>query len=87
MMTLTIPNIDRDLEMALMQRSISLGVSQEEAAEIVLRDSLLEKEPYTKKQKLADLDRIFDRKWTKEENKEFEKATADFERIDPEDWK
>ncbi|MEK7119607.1 MAG: hypothetical protein AAB457_03615 [Patescibacteria group bacterium] len=81
MKSLTLHNIDDVLYQRLVEIAADQNLSLNTTAKSVLGDSL----GLTKKKR--DLSWLFSKKWTAKETTAFDKAIADTEKIDAEDWK
>ncbi|MBN1410919.1 MAG: hypothetical protein JW969_08740 [Spirochaetales bacterium] len=84
MSSITIHNLDGDLEMSLRRKAQENHESLNKTIQKLLRQSLgLSKKSDDCKDDFRDL---FG-KWSKKDLQDFEKAVKDFEQIDEQDWK
>ena len=83
MSTMTLRGCDEELTRALNEASARKGVSVNRFVLDTLRDCLLGRDK--KKRRYDDLDHLAGT-WSVAEADAFDKATEDFEKIDPEDW-
>lgn len=84
MSSITIHNIDNDLDISIRKKAIEDNESLNKTIQKLLRKSLgLINKPNDHKSDFMDL---FG-KWSKEDLEQFEKAVSEFETIDEEDWK
>jgi plasmid stability protein len=83
--TISIHGLDKDTERKLRAESKRTGLSLNRTAKKLLAQALA-KPPRGKKAASDDFADLAG-SWTKKDYEEFQKATADFRKIDPEDWK
>jgi len=82
MKSITLHNIDDVLYRKLAEVAADQNLSLNAAAKIAMGDGL----GISKRKKVRDLSWLFAQKWSKEEADEFDKAVADNEKIDSQDW-
>jgi plasmid stability protein len=83
MSSITIHNLDPEMNKLLRERAQSQHTSLNQTIQKILKEALgLEKQP-VKKSDFSDLSGT----WTTKEAQEFEAATAEFSQIDKEMWK
>ena len=84
MSSITIHNIDKDLDLLIRKKAKKEGVSLNKTIQKALRESFnLETESdKNKKESFADIFGC----WTEDDYREFTKKTKDFNKIDTEDW-
>jgi hypothetical protein len=85
MKAITIHGLDEPLVTLLEARAKAEGLSLNKTIKILLEKALGVK-PRDPDGHRRDFE-IFRSKWTSSDLSEFEKASADFERVEPEDWK
>ena len=85
MKSITIHNLEPDLERGIVDYAKKYGLSLNKAIKRLLRESM-NLSPEKKSGKKADFSDLAGT-WTQEEYDEFEKNTAIFEKIDEEMWK
>lgn len=84
MKSITIHGVDDELDKLIRQKADAFGASINRTIKRLLKDSLgIGGQKKTKKEDFSE----FFGAWTKKEAEEFERNTADFEKIDKEDWK
>jgi len=83
MKSITIHNLDEELDRSIRQRASREGVSLNRTIKSLLRQAI---GLGAKKAKKRDVSKYFG-VWTKKELEEFEANTADFEKIDEEIWR
>ena len=84
MSSMTMHGIAPDLDRRLREEAATKGVSLNQTLQKLLAASVgLDKMPVDHSKDFLEFFGV----WSEEEAAEFDAATADFERIDPEDWK
>lgn len=84
MKSITIHELDDDLNALIHDRAKREGISFEKTIKKLLKESLNIK-PKDENDHKADFSDIFG-VWSEEEANEFDRLTRDFETIDPKDW-
>ncbi len=85
MKTITLRNLDKSLERALVEKAELNSASLSSTVLMTLREAFgLQKRP--RRQRNAALEKLAGA-WTKGDLKQFESATSDFSKIDEELWK
>jgi plasmid stability protein len=82
MKSITIHNIENDLDKKISAKSKEYGLSQNRTVKEILRKALLSDRAASRREQFADLFGT----WTSADKKAFEERIADFEKIDKSDW-
>jgi hypothetical protein len=82
MKSITIHDIDSELDKRISEKSKEYGLSQNRTIKFILKNSLLSDHKASKREIFSDL---FG-KWTTKEKEEFEKNIIDFETVNKSDW-
>jgi hypothetical protein len=83
MKSITIHNIDSDLDRKLSEKSKEYGLSQNRTVKFILQSVLFPDKKAARREMFSDLFGA----WSKSEQEEFEKNVEIFEKINESDWK
>ncbi|MEM7549322.1 MAG: hypothetical protein AAF363_06605 [Bacteroidota bacterium] len=83
MKSITLHNLDDKTVELIEKKSIETGLSLNKTIKLVLKGALGITEPDQKKEDFTEFLGL----WDEKEFAEFNKATSDFEKVDPSDWK